>query len=64
MKLPKGWNKMTDIEQRQWVADKLREVRALESKLVKISRELVYGKLIVSDGTEDRPDVVLLKEEK
>ena len=36
MKLPKGWNKMTDIEQRQWVADKLREVRALELSLIHI----------------------------
>jgi len=41
MNLPKKILKMSNEEQRKWVADKLKQVRYEEDQLVKILRQLV-----------------------
>lgn len=56
MKLPKKFNKMSSEEQRQWIAERLKIVRAEENALVKLSR------LLAKDDNfrikvEERPDL-------
>ena len=62
MKLPKGWNKMDNSEQRSWIAEKIKQTELELKELLKISRTLQSGKVIVSNGIEDRPDLAILKD--
>ena len=62
MKLPKTWNKMNNDEQRQWVANKLAEVRQQEDKLLTLLRKLVQDGKFVS-RIDERPDLNTLKNE-
>ena len=60
MKYPKNWNKMSNEDQRKWVAEKLAKVRAEESELLKLLRALVQDGKFVS-RVDERPDLVNLK---
>lgn len=62
MKYPKNWNKMSNEDQRKWVAEKLAKVRAEESELLKLLRALVQDGKFVS-RVDERPDLVNLKHE-
>lgn len=61
MKLPKGWNKMNNDEQRSWVAEQIKLADIKLQNLLKLSRLLQGGATVVSDGVEDRPDIAMLK---
>lgn len=62
MKLPKQWNKMSNEEQREWVASKLQGVRSEEKELTEMYRRLVISpvSILVWDEVE-RPDLANLK---
>lgn len=62
MKLPKNWNKLSNHEQRDWVAKAIKSHEADLAELLRISRSLQSGKAHVSNGIEDRPDIAMLKD--
>ena len=59
MKLPVGFNKMTNEEQRAWVAERLQNVRNEEKELTEMYRRLVTSP--VSIKVDERPDLIDLK---
>ncbi len=61
MKLPKNWNKLSNKEQREWIARAIQALNADLQQALSISRSLQYGKPHVVDGLEDRPDLAMLK---
>jgi hypothetical protein len=59
-RLPKGWNKFTNEEQREWISDELQLVIRYEKQLKVISRKLATG--VKFELKEiDRPDLENLK---
>ena len=59
MKLPTRFNKMTNEEQRAWVAERLQTVRREEKELTEMYRRLVMSP--VSIKVDERPDLIDLK---
>jgi len=63
MKLPKNWNKLTNEQQRLYIAERLQSVRNEEQELVNLYRSLVLTpRPILFDI--DRPDLDILKSEQ
>lgn len=60
MKMPKGFNKWTLIEQEDFFAKKLQEVFALETEYRKILAKIRGGQK-VQVIEMDRPDEILMK---
>lgn len=61
MKLPIRYNKMTNEQQRQWIADRIQQLEREVEELKQLSRKLATGKVEVKILLDDRPDIVNLK---
>lgn len=59
MKLPIRFNKMSNEEQRAWVAERLHSIRNEEKELTDMYRRLVTSP--VSIKVDERPDLIQLK---
>lgn len=60
LSLPRGFNKMSEDEQRKYVAGKLKLAQEALDYWAKQSRQLVYGKITVLDY--ERPDLEAMKD--
>jgi len=58
MKTPKGFNKWSNMEQRQWMAGEIKKQQDILDELKKLSRQLVSNQKIIVD---ERPDELQLK---
>jgi|688.fasta_scaffold47960_2 hypothetical protein len=61
MKVPKGFNKMTAVDQEVWLIKKLQEVYEVEKELKRLLGT-VRGGQRVSASEIDRPDEAILKD--
>lgn len=61
MKVPKGFNKMTTVEQESWLIKKLQELHEVEKELRRLLGT-VRGGQRVSASEIDRPDEAILKD--
>ena len=60
MKLPKYFNKLSNQDQRKWVAEKLKQVRDEEEFLVKLFRQLITDPNFIP-RVDERPDLIQMK---
>ena len=60
MKLPKYFNKLSNQDQRKWVAEKLKQVRDEEEQLTKLFRALITDINFVP-RVDERPDLIGMK---
>lgn len=60
MKLPKYFTKLSNQDQRKWVAEKLKQVRDEEEQLTKLFRLLINDVNFVP-RVDERPDLIGMK---
>lgn len=61
LKLPKSFHKLNKFEQSVIIQKEIQATEARLQQLLKISRSIMRGNVIASDGIEDRPDIANLK---
>lgn len=61
LSLPKGFNKMSEGDQREYISRRLREAEAAYNYWARQSRAMAYGKITTLDY--DRPDLELMKDD-
>jgi HEAT repeat protein len=60
MKLPKYFNKLSNQDQRKWVAEKLKQVRDEEQQLTKLFSSLITDPNF-QVRVDERPDLIGMK---